>query len=155
VGEPLVSALQVRHQSDVEGRPGVIPEQTYQTLIGVPERPTDRVRVGRARFVAGALERLHWHPVEAFYYVVSGSAVVRDIEGNEHPVGPGSFVYAPAGIEGAHEWVVEEDLELLDIRATNETHRKLQFTVDRETLRSYIDVGELDRREGRRFPSHY
>ena len=153
--EPLVSALQVRRQADIEGRTGVIPEQTYQTLVGVPERPTDRIRVGRASFKAKALEPLHWHPIEALYYVISGSATVRDIEGNDYPVEAGSFVYAPAGIEGAHEWEVEEELELLDIRATNETNRKFQFTVDKETLRSFIDLGELDRRDGRRFESHY
>ena len=80
---------------------------------------------------------------------------MRDIEGNEYPVGAGSFIYAPAGIAGAHEWEVGETLELLDIRATNETNKKMQFTIDKESLRSYIDIGELERREGIRFPSHY
>jgi mannose-6-phosphate isomerase-like protein (cupin superfamily) len=149
------SALQVRQQGDIEGRQGVVPGQTYQTLIGVGDRPTDRVRIGRATYVAGTLEPLHWHPIEALYYVIAGDAIVRDVEGNEYPVGPGSFVYAPAGLAGAHEWEIGETLELLDIRATNETDRKFQFTVDKETLRSYIDVGELARREGIRFGSHY
>lgn len=151
----MKSALEVMHQGDIVGRRGVVDGQTYQSLIGVPERPTDRVRIGRATYRPGTLEPLHWHPIEALYYVISGSATVRDIEGNELHVEAGSMIYAPAGIAGAHEWEVDESLELLDIRATNETVRKMQFTVDKETYRSYIDLDELTRREGLRFPSHY
>lgn len=151
----MKSALEVMHQGDIAGRRGVVDGQTYQSLIGVPERPTDRVRIGRATYRPGTLEPLHWHPIEALYYVISGSATVRDIEGNELHVEAGSMIYAPAGIAGAHEWEVDESLELLDIRATNETVRKMQFTVDKETYRSYIDLDELTRREGLRFPSHY
>lgn len=151
----MKSALEVMHQGDIVGRRGVVDGQTYQPLIGVPERPTDRVRIGRATYRPGTVEPLHWHPIEALYYVISGSATVRDIEGNEFHVEAGSMIYAPAGIAGAHEWEVDESLELLDIRATNETVRKMQFTVDKETYRSYIDLDELMRREGLRFTSHY
>ena len=80
---------------------------------------------------------------------------MRDINGNEYEVGPGSIIYAPPGIAGAHEWEVEHELELLDIRATTETNRKMQFTVDKESKRSYIDLGELIKREGVNFKSHY
>ena len=80
---------------------------------------------------------------------------MRNFEGKEYPVGPGSIIYAPAGIAGAHEWEVKESLELLDIRATNETHRKIQFTVDKKTLRSYIDLKDLAYREAISFKSHY
>jgi mannose-6-phosphate isomerase-like protein (cupin superfamily) len=149
------STLRVYDQATVPGAPGVTDGQTYQKLIGVDDRSTDRVRLGRATYVPGTLEQLHWHPIEALYYVISGHATVRDVEGTEHPVGPGSIVYAPAGLAGAHEWEVDESLELLDIRATNETHRKMQFTVDRTTLRSHIDVEELAKRDGIEFPSHY
>jgi mannose-6-phosphate isomerase-like protein (cupin superfamily) len=151
----VTSALRVYNQADIPGGPGPARGQTYQKLIGVDERPTDRVRLGRATYVAGALEQLHWHPIEALYYVISGRATVRDIEDNEYEVGPGSLVYAPAGIAGAHEWQVGESLELLDIRATNVTSRKLQFTVDKATKRSFIDLEELAKRDGIEFPSHY
>ena len=149
------STLRVYDQADVPGAPGVTEGQTYQKLIGVAERPTDRVRVGRATYVPGTYEQLHWHPIEALYYVISGQATVRDVEGTERLVGPGSIVYAPAGMGGAHEWEVGESLELLDIRATNEASRKMQFTVDRATLRSHIDVEDLVARDGIEFPSHY
>lgn len=149
------STLRVLHQADVPGGRGPAEGQTYQRLIGADHQPTDRVRLGRSTYRPGTIEQLHWHPIEALYYVISGSAIVRDVEGGEHEVGPGSLVYAPAGLAGAHEWEVRDSLELLDIRATNETSRKLQFTVDRATLRSSIGVDELERRDGISFPSHY
>jgi quercetin dioxygenase-like cupin family protein len=151
----LDPALRVTNVSEVEGRTGVVPGQTYQSLVGVPERPTDRVRLGRATYQPHTVEPLHWHPIEALYYVIAGGATVRNVVGTEYDVSAGSFIYAPAGIEGAHEWEVKESLELLDIRATNVTNRKFQFTVDKASMRSYIDLSELDRRDGLRFESHY
>lgn len=150
------ATLRIHHVAEVAGRPGPAgPGQAYQALIGTEERPTDRVRLGRSTYEPGTVEALHWHPIEALYYVVSGHATVRDVEGREYEVEPGSVVYAPAGLAGAHEWQVHESLELLDIRATNDPSRKLQLTVDRKTLRSSIDVEELARRDGISFPSHY
>ena len=55
----LKTALQVRHEGEVEGRRGVVDGQTYQALIGVADRPTDRVRIGRATYRSGTLEPLH------------------------------------------------------------------------------------------------
>jgi quercetin dioxygenase-like cupin family protein len=153
--EKLNPVLQVRNQSETEGRVGVVPGQTYQTLIGDGGRGTDRVRLGRATYQPSTLEPLHWHPIEALYYVIAGSATVRNVAGEEFPVTGGSYIYAPAGIEGAHEWEVDDHLELLDIRATNVASRKFQYTVDKSTMRSYIDLSEVARREGLSFPSHY
>ena len=79
----------------------------------------------------------------------------KNFEGEAFEVGPGSIIYAPAGIAGAHEWEVKESLELLDIRATNETDKKIQYTVDKKTKRSYIDLQDLAYREAISFKSHY
>ena len=150
------STLRVLDQAACPGRRGVTDGQTYQRLIGWPGiQDTDRVRIGRATYKPGTYEQLHWHPIEACYYVISGHATVRDIEGREFEVGPGSMIYAPAGIAGAHEWEVKEALELLDIRATNETDKKIQYTVDKNTMRSYIDLEDLGYREAISFKSHY
>ena len=152
----VTSTLRVIDEADYAGAPGVTKGQTYKRLVGSPEVvQTDRVRLGRASYVPGTYEQLHWHPIEACYYVISGHATVRDINGKEHEVGPGSIIYAPPGIAGAHEWEVKESLELLDIRATNETNRKIQYTVDKKTMRSYIDVEDLAYREAISFKSHY
>ena len=151
----IKATLKVINQASVEGKEGVIPEQSMKRLVGCPEVPSDRIRVGLASYKPGAIEALHWHPIEGFYFVLSGHATVRDYEGKEYDVGPGTAIYAPAGIAGAHEWEVKESLELLDIRATNETNRKIQYTVDKKTMRSYIDVEDLAYREAISFKSHY
>ena len=150
------STLKVINVADCKGRRGVTDGQTYQRLVGWPEvQGTDRVRLGRATYKPGSYEQLHWHPIEACYYVISGHAIVRNINGKEYKVSAGSIIYAPAGIAGAHEWEVKEALELLDIRATNETNRKIQYTVDKRTKRSFIDLKDLAYREAISFKSHY
>ena len=150
------STLKVINEKDYPGQRGVTEGQTYTRLVGWPEVfMTDRVRLGRASYLPGTYEQLHWHPIEACYYVISGHATVRNIEGKEFEVGPGSMIYAPAGIAGAHEWEVKESLELLDIRATTETNRKIQYTVDKKTKRSFIDLKDLKYRDAISFKSHY
>lgn len=148
--------LRVIDKSRVKPLPGVVEGQTLQPLVGVPDFPSERVRVAVATFKPGTHELLHWHAIEVFYYVVAGSAIVRDYDGREYPVGPGSAIYAPPGISGAHEWEVGADgLQLLSIRATLEGHKRMQFTVDRATRRSYIELDELAKMDGVSFKSHY
>jgi mannose-6-phosphate isomerase-like protein (cupin superfamily) len=98
------STLRVINQADIEGHVGVIPGQSMKRLVGCAEVPTDRVRVGLATYAPGSIEELHWHPIESFYFVISGHATVRNFEGEEFEVGPGCAIYAPPGIAGAHEW---------------------------------------------------
>jgi quercetin dioxygenase-like cupin family protein len=150
------STLRVIHERDFKGSRGVTDGQTYTRLIGWPEVfMTDRVRLGRASYRPGTYEQLHWHPIEATYYVISGHATVRDVNGKEYEVEAGSIIYAPPGIAGAHEWEVKEALELLAIRGSTESNKKLQFTVDKKTKRSYIDLEELAKRDAISFSSHY
>ncbi|MDH3317634.1 MAG: cupin domain-containing protein [Gammaproteobacteria bacterium] len=152
----ITSTLRVIDKSQVKPQPGVVAGQTVQPLVGVPDFPSERVRVAVATFQPGVHEELHWHPIEVFYYVMMGSAIVRDYHGKEYPVGPGSSIYAPAGIAGSHEWQVGKDgLQLLSIRAALEGHKRMQFTVDRKTRRSYIELEELAKMDGVSFKSHY
>ena len=151
----IKSTLVVINKEEIPPQPGVTEGQSLQPIVGSGDRPTDRIRVALATFEPGTIERLHWHPIEAFYYVISGRAAVRDFEGKEYDAGPGTSIYAPAGIAGAHEWEVSETMQLLSVRASTDSARKMQFTVEKDTNRSYIDLDELIRREGVRFPSHY
>jgi mannose-6-phosphate isomerase-like protein (cupin superfamily) len=152
----LTSTLRVIDRSQVKPVPGVVKGQTLQPLVGVPEFPSERVRVAVATFGPGTHEELHWHAIEVFYYVMVGSAIVRDYNGKEYPVSAGAAIYAPSGIAGAHEWEVGKDgLQLLSIRATLEGHKRMQFTVDRDTKRSYIELDELAKMDGVSFRSHY
>jgi quercetin dioxygenase-like cupin family protein len=149
------STLRVIDQAALGAETGVTDGQTIKRIVGHAAEPTDRVRIGLATYEAGSYEQLHWHPIEAYYFVIAGYATVRDIEGREYPVGPGCSIYAPPGIAGAHEWEVKESLQLLAVRATTEVDRKMQFTVDKQTKRSYIELDELARRGGLAFKSHY
>jgi mannose-6-phosphate isomerase-like protein (cupin superfamily) len=152
----IQSTLKVIEPATVQSGPGVIEGQKLQRIIGCPDSiPTDRLRLAIATYKPGAIEPLHWHPIEAAYFILSGHAIVRDINGKEYHVGPGTTIYAPAGLAGSHEWEVKEALQILSIRGTPEAVRKLQFTVDKETKRSYIDVDELAKRGGLSFESHY
>jgi len=150
------STLQVFNQTQIQDQPGVVDGQRLKPLIGIPERPSERIRVAVANFKAGTHEELHWHAIEVFYYVTAGSATVRDYHGKEFEVGPGSAIYAPPGIAGSHEWQVGPNgLQLLSIRATREGHKRMQFTVDRDTKRSFIELDELAKMDGVSFGSHY
>lgn len=150
------STLQVFDQAQIEDQPGVVEGQTLRPLIGIAERPSERIRVAVASFKAHTHEHLHWHAIEVFYYVTGGSATVRDYHGKEYEVGPGCAIYAPPGIAGSHEWQVgPHGLQLLSIRATRDGHRRMQFTVDRDTKRSFIELDELAKMDGVSFGSHY
>lgn len=147
--------LQVIDAAKIKARPGVTKGQMLKPIVGHDECPTDRVRTALATYEPGTIEQLHWHPIEAYYFVISGRAIVRDLQGNEYEAGPGTSIYAPPGIAGAHEWEIMEPTQLLSVRASTDATRKLQFTVDKKTRRSYIDLDELARRGGVSFKSHY
>jgi len=148
------STLRVINDGMLDAQPPVTQGQTLKWLVG-HEEDTDRVRIGLATYAPGRVEQLHWHPIEALYFVISGHATVRDFEGNAYEAGPGTTIYAPAGIAGAHGWTVKEGLQLLAVRATTEDVRKLQFKVDEQTKRSYVDLEYLAQRGARHFKSHY
>ncbi|MCC7487044.1 MAG: cupin domain-containing protein [Burkholderiales bacterium] len=152
----FASTLRVVDRAQVKPLPGIVKGQALQALVGVPDFPSERVRVAVATFEPGVHEELHWHAIEVFYYVVAGGAIVRDYHGREYPVKAGCSIYAPPGIAGSHEWQVGPDgLQLLSIRATLEGHKRMQFTVNRETRRSYIELEELAKMDGVSFRSHY
>ena len=81
--------------------------------------------------------------IETFHYIVAGSGVVRDIEGKSWKVGPGDVVFGPAGLRGAHEWIVKKSLSLLTIKGTTSAERAIQFNIDRKTKVSSADMQYL------------
>ncbi len=149
------STLQVFNEADLKAERGPVEGLAAKGLVGNTNRPSERIFVALASFKAGTFEPLHWHPTEVFHYVISGRAIVRDVEGKEYEVGPGTVVYAPASMAGAHEWEIKEELQLLAVRATVDLEKTLQFTVDKATKRSYIDFEELIKRGGASFKSMY
>ena len=151
----LKSTLVVFNEADVKGGPGIVEGQTMKMLVGSKERPSERLSVALATFKPGTLEQLHWHLIEGVYYVISGRAVMRDIEGKRHNLGPGSVIYAPAGIAGSHDWDIKEELQLIGIRATNDPSRLIQFDVDESTKKSTIEFKQLMRWGVSKFKSLY
>jgi uncharacterized cupin superfamily protein len=156
IGMKMKSTLRIVNQAKVKKLPGIVKGQVLQPLVGVPVFPSEKIRAAIATFKPGVHELLHWHPIEVFYYVIAGGAIVRDYHGKEYRVGPGASIYAPAGIAGSHEWQVGKDgLQLLSVRATRDGHRRMQFTVDRKSKRSYIELHELEMMDATHFTSHY
>jgi mannose-6-phosphate isomerase-like protein (cupin superfamily) len=151
----VTSTLVVLGEAEVKAGAGVTQGQTLKAMIGSGQYPTDRLRVALANYEPNTVEQLHWHPIEACYFVVSGSAIVRDINNKEYHAGPGTIIYCPPGIAGAHEWEVKDKMQLLSIRASTESDKKLQFTVDKKTKRSYIELADLVKRDAISFKSHY
>jgi uncharacterized RmlC-like cupin family protein len=116
--------------------------------VGNDERPTDRLAVALATIRAKTLEHLHWHLIEAFNYVISRRAVIRDVERRSYDIGPGSMIYAPPGIAGSHEWDVKEQVQPISPRATTNPVASIQFTVDEVSKQSAINYDYLVRRGG-------
>jgi mannose-6-phosphate isomerase-like protein (cupin superfamily) len=139
----LKSTLQVFNESDLPSSPGVVQGQTVKWLAGNAEHPSERIGAILASFKPGVLEHLHWHLTEAFHYIISGRAILRDIEGNSYDIGPGSVVYAPPGLLGSHEWEVIEELRLISIKGTTDPERIIQFTVDKSTKESKVELDYL------------
>ena len=106
----LKSTLKVFNEADLPAVPGVTQGQILKQLAGSAEHPSERLTVRLASFKPGTYEELHWHLIEAFYYVISGRAVMTDIEGKTYDIVPGSVVYAPPGIAGSHSWEIKEAL---------------------------------------------
>ena len=139
----IKSELKVFNQANEPSFPGVIPGLTIKKLAGSKEHPAERISVGLATFGPGTHEHLHWHMIETFHYIVAGSGIVRDIEGNSWEVGPGDVVFGPAGLRGAHEWEIKESLSLLTIKGTTSAERAIQFNIDRKTMESSADMQYL------------
>ena len=68
------------------------------------QTPTDSLFVGIVEVPAGGTRiPLHYHSsVEEFQYILSGTGVVWDAQGNEYPLSPGTCVYCPPQPKNAH-----------------------------------------------------
>jgi len=152
----LKSTLRVFDEEEVESTLGIGGEgQRIRVLAGGEQHPSERMIVITKSFDAGTYEALHWHLIEAFYYVISGRAVMKDIEGKSHEIGPGSVVYAPPGLLGSHSWEIKEQLQLVAVRATTDLEKNIQFDVDESTKESSIEFDYLVKRGGANFKSLY
>ena len=151
----LKSTLRVLNEADLDSKPAEHPGQTKKMLVGNEERPSERLYVSLASFNPGVQAPLHWHLIEGLYYVISGSAVMRDIEGRSYDIRPGSAIYPPPGISGSHSWDIKEALQLVGIRATTDPAKLIQFRVDKSTKESAIELDRLIKHVATNFKSFY
>lgn len=155
--EKLKSTLRVLKEADLESIVSksatgpITGERVSKRLAGGDQNPTERIWAGAVTWKPGAWEQMHWHLIEVFYYVISGRAVMKDIEGKTYNIGPGTVIYAPPGIAGAHEWDYRDGLQLLAFRASTNEAARIQFAVDPSTKQSFINYDSLIRGAGGQF----
>jgi mannose-6-phosphate isomerase-like protein (cupin superfamily) len=148
----IKSTLNVFNEASLPAVPGAAGSgHILKRLAGTVEHPSERLTVALATFDPGTHEKLHWHLIEAFYYVISGRAVMKDIEEKSHDIGPGTVVYASPGIAGAHSWDIKERLQLISVRATADSQKIIQFDVDPATKESTMPIGRLAARDATSF----
>ena len=147
----LKSTLKVFNEANLPAYEGIYKGQMGKTLAGSTENPSERMEVRLVSFEPGTQAKLHWHLLEKLYYVISGRAVMTDIEGKTHDIGPGSVVYAPPGIVGAHSWDIKEPLQLIAVRATVDPETSIQFEVNLSTKQSSVTLEKLANKQATTF----
>jgi quercetin dioxygenase-like cupin family protein len=152
----LKSTLKVFNEEEVSSSLGIGGEgQTIRVLVGNEQHPSERMMVITKTFDAGTHEKLHWHLIEAFYYIIAGKGRLKDVEGKTYDLRPGTFIYAPPGIAGSHEWEIQEPLKLIAFRATADGERIIQFEVDKTTKVSSIAYDYLTKWAGTQFKKSF
>jgi quercetin dioxygenase-like cupin family protein len=76
----------------------VFGDVTWQTLISGDKTTSNGLVLGVATFPANGVLHLHRHSPPEFYFCLEGSGVVM-MDGQPHPVAPGSAIFIPAYAE--------------------------------------------------------
>jgi len=98
---------------DLKDAPFQQPRPGYRRKVLCDEStPTDSLISGFIVMDPGEELDLHYHDIEELQFIVYGDGVVGDIDGEEHPVSAGSFLYCPPGINGAHSFKNTGDLPM-------------------------------------------
>jgi quercetin dioxygenase-like cupin family protein len=82
-------------------RQGRVPGSRVEILVDA-QTPTASLLAGVNHLAPGGRIPLHFHDHEELQFILSGSGVALDANGQEHPLEPGSTVYCAAGRESAH-----------------------------------------------------
>ncbi|MFQ6075488.1 MAG: cupin domain-containing protein [Candidatus Bathyarchaeia archaeon] len=89
------------------------PRPGYRRKVLCDENtPADSLLSGFVVMDPGVELGLHYHEIEELQFIVYGDGTVGDIDGEEHPVGAGSFLYCPPGVNGAHSFKNTGDLPM-------------------------------------------
>jgi quercetin dioxygenase-like cupin family protein len=72
----------------------VIPGVSRAVLSGDPDKGAYRAFT---KFAPGAMHPLHWHSSDIYTVVLKGAYLYKPEKGEEKRVGPGSYLFIPAG----------------------------------------------------------
>lgn len=82
-------------------------------LLAEPSGPVTEVRVAMVSVDPGAVVPLHHHKRQTVEIIMSGTATIRNRDGDEWRVGPGDTMLFAAGPAAAHRWVVTGNLPVV------------------------------------------
>lgn len=89
------------------------PRPGYRRKVLCDENtPTDSLLAGFVVMDPGEVLDLHYHEIEELQFIVYGYGTAGDIDGEEHPLRAGSFLYCPPGVNGAHSFKNTGDLPM-------------------------------------------
>ena len=153
--EGFQSTLQIIKEEDLATGIGNAGKGQVMRSFLKAETPTDGIRVHTATYEEGADEPLHWHMASGGIgggmnvIIVSGRFIMKDINLKEHELTPGTFAYAPNGLEGAHSW--EPKMPKSKILMVGRHDLGIpgpavpQWALDPRTLKSYLPPGHIHR----------
>lgn len=93
--------MSVRHAGEEWHRSAKVPGSTVAMCIDGSVPGADMYG-GINVLAPGADIPVHWHSSGEFQFILGGSGVAVDADGNESDIGPHSVLFAPAGPGGAH-----------------------------------------------------
>ena len=88
---------------------------TRRRVIFDEKMPEISMFVGESEILTrGKKISMHYHPFnEEFQFILSGTGVVRDAQGIEYPLEPGTSIYCGVGPGSAHEFENTSDSPLV------------------------------------------
>ena len=98
-----LEGLRIIHPTERVPREVRFPGTRAETIVN-HLTPTNGFVVSVVALDPSARTRLHFHQVDTFEFVLSGSARVYDQYGNSEVITADTGLYYPAGRESAHSW---------------------------------------------------
>ena len=98
-----LQGLRVIHPTERVPREVRFPGTRAETIVN-HLTPTNGFVVSCVSLDPGGRTRMHYHHVDTFEFVLSGSARVHDQHGNSEVITADTALYYPGGPESAHSW---------------------------------------------------
>lgn len=142
----MESTLKFTYEKDIKAEPGQAGKgHTIKRMTSRPLTSTERIEYIINEYEQGVREPLHWQITETAFYILSGHAEMKDINGKTYDLSPQDCVYAPAGISGAYSLEAKTKLITIvfDVWADVEGQGVPWIIVDEKTKMSTIDLENI------------